>query len=123
MSNSNGDEENDDEYLDCIDLGDWRSFRKALVDSGISTESAVAEEGYLKMNDDAQMKKEDGSTEFVGKDEEIVDASKGSSVKRPKSVSKANEELLKQQSEELAKEYTDGVWAHEASIVGIVCEN
>ena len=73
MSNNEGDEECDDEYLDCVDLGDWRSFRKTLVDSGISTESTVAEEGYLKMNDDAQKKKEDSSTGTMGKEEEMID--------------------------------------------------
>merc|ERR1711865_1047075 len=48
-----------------------------------------------------------------------IDASKGSSVDRPKSVSKANEELLNQQSKKLAKEYKDGVWAHESSITEV----
>jgi len=72
------DKEDEDDYIDDANLGDWRKFRSTLVDSGIS--------------------------------------GNGSSVERPKSVSKANEELLNQQSKKLAKEYKDGVWAHESSI-------
>lgn len=43
---------------------------------------------------------------------------------RPKSVSKKNEALLKEQNEILAKEYTSGVWAHstaEAEVGGLLC--
>jgi hypothetical protein len=105
----------DDEYIDDADLGDWRSFRKTLVDSGLSLETA--EEGLLDedANDDKKLSSPTNFTDAGDFDD--FDASKGSPIERPKSVSKANEELLKSQSETLAKEYIDGVWAHEASFV------
>lgn len=37
----------------------------------------------------------------------------------PKSVSKENEQLLRTQSEALAEEYINGVWAHETSTVSL----
>lgn len=43
------------------------------------------------------------------KDEEAV------KEKRPKSVSKENEQILLSQNEELAREYITGVWAHEVA--------
>ena len=45
MSNDDDEDDDDDEYIEDSDLGDWRSFRKTLVDSGISYETA--QEGYL----------------------------------------------------------------------------
>ncbi|MGK3756729.1 MAG: hypothetical protein ACI8RD_009043 [Bacillariaceae sp.] len=119
------DKEDEDEYIDDADLGDWRSFRRTLVDSGISFESV--EEGYL----DTDLDKKDSSSSSSSSDStmsttrnkedvfDVVDASKGSSVDRPKSVSKANEDLLKQQSSSLAKEYKDNVWAHESTIAEV----
>ena len=41
----------------------------------------------------------------------------GASVPKTKSVSKANEKLLRSQNEKLAEEYISGVWAHETSTV------
>lgn len=102
--NSDSNSEDEDDYIDDADLGDWRSFRKTLVDSGLSSETS--DEGYIGEQTPSS---DSGSSD--------IDASKGSTVDRPKSVSKKNEELLKSQSEELAKEYRDGVWAHEASFV------
>lgn len=100
MSERDGDDDDDDdEYIDDADLGDWRSFRKTLVDSGLSS----GEDGV-----DVESSSDNSS---------VVDTPLKPSEKRPKSVSAANEELLKSQSEELAKEYIDGVWAHESSIV------
>uniref|UniRef100_A0A7S4EPX1 Uncharacterized protein n=1 Tax=Pseudo-nitzschia australis TaxID=44445 RepID=A0A7S4EPX1_9STRA len=98
----NGDDDSD-EYIEDADLGDWRSFRKTLVDQGISYDTT--EDGYL--DTDAE------------KSETPTISNTGSSTDRPKSVSKANEELLEKQSETLAKEYKDGVWAHEASFAEI----
>jgi hypothetical protein len=40
--------------------------------------------------------------------------------KKPKSVSKENEEILLQQNEHLAQEYITGVWAHEVATVSAV---
>jgi len=102
------DKEDEDDYIDDANLGDWRKFRSTLVDSGISFESV--EEGYM----DTDVDKSRSSSRSAD-----IDASKGSSVDRPKSVSKANEELLNQQSKKLAKEYKDGVWAHESSITEV----
>ena len=111
----NDDDDDDDEYIEDTDLGDWRSFRKTLVDSGISYETA--EEGYLDPDEGGkeESKASAGTKMDTDGDFETIDASKGSSVERPTSVSKANEELLEKQSEILAKEYKGGVWAHEAS--------
>lgn len=107
-------DDDDDDYIEDTDLGDWRSFRNTLVGSGISYEST--EEGYL--GDDTE-KDENGNDAKGSQSPNAVDASKGSSNVRPKSVSKANEELLEQQSEILAKEYKEGVWAHEASFAEV----
>jgi putative AlgH/UPF0301 family transcriptional regulator len=108
-SDDEDDNDDDDEYIEDTDLGDWRSFRKTLVDSGISIETA--EEGYM---DSDTKKKEESKTPVSS-----IDASKGSSIERPTSVSKANEELLETQSETLAKEYKGGVWAHESGFAEI----
>jgi len=111
----NDDYDDDDEYIDDSDLGDWRSFRKTLVDSGISYETA--EEGYLDA--DAEKNKATKPSVETGENFDAVDASKGSSIERPTSVSKANEELLATQSETLAKEYKGGVWAHESGFAEV----
>ncbi len=105
-------DDEDDDYIDDSDLGDWRSFRKTLVDTGLSADSA--EEGYI--GEETDLGDNEGDSDDIA-DEDVIDASAGSKFERPKSVSKANEELLKEQSEELAKEYIEGVWAHEASVV------
>lgn len=119
--NDDDDEEDDDddEYIETTDLGDWRSFRKTLVDSGISYESTEA--GYLDTDTkkDTETKTSTSSDTETGEDFDVVDASKGSLAERPTSVSKANEELLEKQSETLAKEYKDGVWAHESGFAEI----
>ncbi len=99
-----GDDDEDDEYIEDTDLGDWRSFRNTLVDTGISYETA--EEGYLDPDE-------------VKKEESKVSTTKTDAVERPTSVSKANEKLLEEQSEMLAKEYKGGVWAHEASFAEV----
>lgn len=109
------DDDDDDEYIEDTDLGDWRSFRKTLVDSGISYETAG--EGYL--DPDEENKAKSKTSTKTDEDFDLVDASKGSSIERPTSVSKANEELLETQSETLAKEYKGGVWAHEASFAEV----
>ena len=112
MSQSSDDndlDDDDDEYIEDEDLGDWRNFRKSLVDSGISYETAEA--GYLDTNVE--------KTKSSKKESDTIDASKGSSIKRPTSVSKANEELLEKQSEALAKEYKGGVWAHESGFAEV----
>lgn len=90
-SEEDDDDDDDDEYLELEE--DWRSFRSTLVNSGLSSET----EGYID---------EEGS----GKSAETADKQKG--LERPKSVSKANEELLKSQNPNLAKEYVDGVWSY-----------
>ena len=114
-SGDDDDDDDDDEYIEETDLGDWRSFRKTLVDSGISYETA--EEGYL--DTDAEKNGTTDSSVETGGDFDVIDASKGSSIERPTSVSKANEELLATQSETLAKEYKGGVWAHESGFAEV----
>lgn len=117
--NDDEDDDDDDEYIEDTDLGDWRSFRKTLVDSGISYEKT--EEGYLDTDAEKKEESETSTSSNVksGGDFDAVDASKGSSIERPTSVSKANEELLEKQSETLAKEYKGGVWAHEAGFAEV----
>ncbi len=115
--NNNDDDDDDDEYIEDSDLGDWRSFRKTLVDSGISYETT--EEGYLDPDEETTKEAKTSTKVETSGDFDSVDASKGSSIERPTSVSKANEELLEQQSEVLAKEYKGGVWAHEASFAEV----
>lgn len=85
------DEDDDDEYLELEE--DWRSFRSTLVNSGLSSET----DGYI-------------DEEESGEGAQTVEKQNG--LERPKSVSKANEELLKTQNPNLAKEYLDGVWSH-----------
>jgi len=101
----NDNDNDDDDYIDDSELGDWRSFRKTLVDSGLTAESS---EGYI-------------DEDFPKYSSEMDDVPSVTPEKRPKSVSKANEELLKSQSEDLAKEYTEGVWAHESPFVSKKC--
>eukprot|EP00559_Dactyliosolen_fragilissimus_P002587 CAMPEP_0184865930 /NCGR_PEP_ID=MMETSP0580-20130426/19794_1 /TAXON_ID=1118495 /ORGANISM="Dactyliosolen fragilissimus" /LENGTH=418 /DNA_ID=CAMNT_0027365329 /DNA_START=252 /DNA_END=1508 /DNA_ORIENTATION=+ len=84
-------EDDDDDYIDDSSLGDWRSFRNSLSE-GSDSLSSLKSLGSLDKN--------------INVNEETE--------KRPKSVSKANEELLLEQNKELAKEYLDAVWAHQA---------
>ena len=76
------DGDDDDGYIDTDNLGDWRTFRMNLSETGVATD-----------------KKQD-------------------SVPR-KSVSKANEEVLRSQSEALSEEYINGVWSHESPVVSL----
>lgn len=96
--NIDDEDEDDDDYIDDDSLGDWRSFRNTLVESGISSPSIIEEEGYV-------------SDESKKADEESI--TKKNTPKKPKSVSKENEDLLMSQNKKLAREYKDGVWAHE----------
>eukprot|EP00548_Thalassiothrix_antarctica_P010387 CAMPEP_0194152834 /NCGR_PEP_ID=MMETSP0152-20130528/54175_1 /TAXON_ID=1049557 /ORGANISM="Thalassiothrix antarctica, Strain L6-D1" /LENGTH=470 /DNA_ID=CAMNT_0038857689 /DNA_START=187 /DNA_END=1599 /DNA_ORIENTATION=+ len=109
-SDDDDEDDDDDEYIEDIDLGDWRNFRKTLVDSGISYETT--EEGYL----DTDAKKTEETKTSTNSN---IEKGGGSSIERPTSVSKANEELLEKQSEILAKEYKGGVWAHESGFAEV----
>lgn len=106
-ASTNDDDEDDDE----IELGDWRAFRSNLAETGIRTPDDAA-------RDDAA--DDDG--------DETTTAAAASSLepprRRPRSVSRANEELLRTQSSNLAEEYASGAWAHEIGEVevgGLVC--
>ena len=108
---SEDDDDEDDDYIDDADLGDWRSFRKTLVDSNFSDEqSDQTTDGFIGEGVD---------NSDIGDISDIKSSSQDTPAKekRPKSVSKANEELLKTQSESLAKEYVNGIWAHVSSFV------
>ena len=103
------DEEDDDDYIDDADLGDWRSFRRTLVDSDYQDSSSsesndFSEGGFIgEASPRSNPSSANANEKSTSKD------------KRPKSVSKKNEELLRDQSETLAKEYMEGIWAHESS--------
>lgn len=110
---SEDDDDEDDDYIDDADLGDWRSFRKTLVDSNFSDEqSDQTTDGFIGEGVD---------NSDIGDISDIKSSSQDTPAKekRPKSVSKANEELLKTQSESLAKEYVNGIWAHVSSFAEI----
>jgi len=106
-----GDGKSDDEYINEDALGDWRSFRKNLLETGLSSPSPTDNsEGYI--GDDQVSSSQSGEGDSVG------DKSASSSNKSlPKSVSKANEELLMSQSNNLGQEYLDGAWAHNLEMV------
>ena len=113
------DEEDDDDYIDDADLGDWRSFRRTLVDSDYQDSSSsesndFSEGGFIG---DASPRSSNTSSANANSNANKKAASKD---KRPKSVSKKNEELLRDQSETLAKEYMEGIWAHESSGVSFL---
>ncbi len=72
---------------------DWRAFRAALIERGIQTRDELAS-GQV----------DDGNTT----------ARWGGRGSMRRSVAPANEELLREQNPELAREYLEGVWAHEA---------
>ena len=95
------DREDEDDDEPVADLGDWRNFRKGLLESGLNTGSP--EEGI----------EGDGS----GLNAVTDDAS------HVKSVSKMNEQLLASQNAKLAEEYLSGVWCHKvakAEVGGLV---
>ena len=108
--NKGSDDSDDDDYIDDADLGDWRSFRKTLVDSDFTDEESSDKitDGFMG-EDDLDLGEVSSSSEDA--------ATNNAKEKRPKSVSKANEELLKTQSKSLAKEYVEGIWAHVSSFV------
>jgi len=109
--NLSGDDRTDDDYIDEDDLGDWRSFRKNLLETGLSSPSSTNNsEGYI--GDDQVTSSRSEEDDFIG------DKPTSSSKKAlPKSVSKANEELLMSQSGKLGQEYLDGAWAHSLEMV------
>jgi hypothetical protein len=81
------DDEDEDDVIDADSLGDWRTFRRNLASPTLPNGAASQFEEF------------------------------GAAVPKTKSVSKANEDLLQTQNEQLAKEYLSGVWAHETSTV------
>ena len=119
------DEEDDDDYIDDADLGDWRSFRRTLVDSDFTDD--FSDGGFIGEASDTSSTAT-ASASGTGYTSNSPSASAKAAAKaaaskdkkRPKSVSKKNEELLKNQSETLAKEYMEGIWAHEASLVSTI---
>eukprot|EP00979_Chaetoceros_neogracilis_P005869 scaffold1133_cov294-Chaetoceros_neogracile.AAC.14 len=109
-SDDNEDEDDDDDYIDDADLGDWRSFRKTLVDSNFSDkESDKITDGFMGSIDISDIDEVSSSSEDA--------AANNAKEKRPKSIIKDNEELLKEQSTSLAKEYVEGMSAHVSSFV------
>mmetsp|Transcript_10571 Transcript_10571/g.22811 ORF Transcript_10571/g.22811 Transcript_10571/m.22811 type:complete len:499 (+) Transcript_10571:1-1497(+) len=126
MSDGNEDEDDDDDDDDDIDpnaLGDWRTFRMNLANSGLSSSSESI--SSIQEVDGINLVEEDDNVRSKAESLESWDSSSASSKRvRPKSVSKKNEQLLKGQNEALAEEYLNGVWAHESSIPevgGLVC--
>jgi hypothetical protein len=94
---SDDDDEIDDAVIDVDALGDWRTFRRNLVAASASTTAATTATTFSQLE---EFQEEQVSPTFV-----------------PTSVSKDNEDLLWSQSEDLAREYTTGVWAHTTATV------
>lgn len=90
---NNDDEDDDDDTIDPDSLGDWRNFRRNLAQSTPPVS-------------------EDIDDKASGKADELKEATATTSRT---SVSKENEEILSNQSKDLAEEYKAGVWAHEVS--------
>jgi hypothetical protein len=95
----------DDDEIDLDALGDWRAFRMKLIDSAAS--STVSSDGVTSIDGI------DLTSPSVPMKEK----------KRPKSVSKRNEEVLMAQNEILGEEYLKGVWAHESALVSTLLAN
>ena len=95
MAMADDDDDDDDDEYDDIQLGDWRQFRMNLAETGIKTPQDVRKPAEDK--------------------DESANSAISEEPKRPRSVSKKNEELLKSQNQQLADEYLSGVWAHEIS--------
>lgn len=111
------DEVDDDEYIDMESLGDWRTFRRALAmggDNGDGSMKSPSDDGVIGSDSVST------TTTTTSKSSAQNNKKKSSSSsvrKRPTSVSKDNEDVLRSQNEELAMEYMTGVWAHETSTV------
>ena len=108
----------DDDYIDEDSLGDWRSFRKNLANSAASISTARSS------IDGIDLSEESISATITSESSTSSSTINTDNQQRPKSVSKQNEQLLEAQNSALAKEYLDGVWAHESSIPevgGLVC--
>lgn len=111
-----GDEEqeDDDDYIDDINLEDWRNFRKRLVEtSERSTGSGDSSSSSSSATHSSRFK-EDDVDHSNGEDDTRIPDAMAKITARPNSVSKANEDLLKSQSDTL---YSEGLWAHESSVV------
>jgi hypothetical protein len=102
-------EDDDDEYIEIDSLGDWRNFRRSLTLGAEDEEDSIDDSSTRVSLKDSN----DGS---VGKTSSQSKTRKKATIK---SVSEDNEEVLRSQNEELAKEYMTGVWAHETSTVSI----
>ena len=92
------DDEEEDDFIDSDSLGDWRTFRRNLTFEQDQEQDATTSLETTTTSSTTQM----------------------ASTKPPKSVSKANEEILLQQNEKLAAEYLTGVWAHPVATVRMV---
>jgi len=106
------DDNGDDDSIDPNSLGDWRTFRMNLANSGLSSTSTSSVDGI-------DLEESEESSAVVSTAAEAKPSST-----RPKSVSKKNEQLLSTQNSALAEEYRNGVWAHESAIPevgGLVC--
>jgi hypothetical protein len=114
-------DDDDDDYIDEESLGDWRSFRMNLansVASGDSSSSSIID--GIDLSDESSVSSSLSTTETTT----TTNNNNQDSPKRPKSVSKQNEELLTAQNSALAQEYLNGVWAHDTSspeVGGLVC--
>ena len=115
-------DDDDDDYIDEDSLGDWRSFRMNLANSVASGDSSIGGVTSSSIIDGIDLSDDEAvsSTETTptNNNDQVV------SQKRPKSVSKQNEELLSAQNSALAQEYLNGVWAHDTSspeVGGLVC--
>jgi hypothetical protein len=116
------DDDDDDDYIDMNSLGDWRNFRRSLtLADGAEDEDDDDDDDDFSSSPSMTKTSTTNNNEAneLSKKKKLSTTTKTSS-KSVKSVSKDNEELLKSQNKDLAKEYVTGVWAHEIPTVCLI---
>jgi hypothetical protein len=107
-----GDIDDEDEYLNVDELGDWKELRRKLVTTTAGV-SGASDGGGSQAKDESVIQKQ-GKVD--GKN------SKASSSKSKSSTAcKENAAMIETQCEDLAEEYRSGVWAHPTPTVRSSC--
>ena len=121
-SSDNLEDDNDDDFEDddeeddeLPDLGDWRNFRNNLSERGLdvttdSSSSSSSSSAATPSSSSATTSPPPVSSSSTDNNDDIIPYPE--KKKRPRSVSKRNEELLMKQNSILGKEYINDVWAH-----------
>jgi len=130
-SSDNLEDDNDDDFEDddeeddeLPDLGDWRNFRNNLSERGLDVttdSSSSSSSAATPSSSSATTSPPPVSSSSTDNNDDIIPYPE--KKKRPRSVSKRNEELLMKQNSILGKEYINDVWAHatpDAEVGGLV---